>query len=119
MNYWDIFETLSDAGIDVALPGIKQDICTFPYAVVQMSGTYPYAVSPGLGYTLITVHCYAPLNGFRQLGMLIERVKNALKGLEPDLRPTGNDGVQLINDKFRAHEGSVQYMIMRSLRSLP
>ena len=43
-------------------------------------------------------------------------VKDALRALEPDLRPTGNDGVHLINDKFRAHEGSVQYMVMRSLR---
>lgn len=118
MNYWDIFETLSDAGIDVALPGAKQDICTFPYAVVQDAGTYPYALSPELGYTLITVHCYAPLGSYRQLAILIERVKAALRTLAPDLRPSGKDGVHIINDKFRAHEGSVQYIIMRSLRPL-
>ena len=37
----------------------------------------------------------------------------ALTALEPDLRPTGHHGVHLINDRFRAHEGYVQYMIQR------
>lgn len=116
MTYDNIKSALAEAGIAVRFPGVKQDICTFPYVVVQNSGTYPYAVSNGLGYTLFTVHCFAPLNGYPLLDTLIESVKDALRALEPDLRPTGNDGVHLINDKFRAHEGSVQYMVMRSLR---
>ena len=115
MNYWDIFQTLSDAGIDVALPGAKQDVCTFPYVMVQETGTFPYAVSPGLGYTLMTVHCYAPLGAYRQLDILIDRVKAALLPLAPDLRPSGDQGVHIINDKFRAHHGTVQYLVQKRL----
>ena len=113
MNYSDIIHTLSDAGLDVALPGAKQDVCTSPYVVVQDAGTYPFAGAPALGYSLFTVHCYVPLRAYRQLPILIESVKSALAALAPDLRPTGDSGVHLINDKFRAHEGSVQYVILR------
>ena len=114
MSYLDIVNTLTDAGIDVAFPGARQGVCASPYAVVQDSGTYRYAQSSRLGYTLITVHCYVPLYAYEQLGILIEKVKTALCTLEPDLRPAGNESVHLINDHFRANEGSVQYVIMRS-----
>ena len=113
MNYSDMITQLSRAGIEVALPGYRTGICTSPYVVVQNNGTYRFAQSPALGYTLFTVHCYVPLYGYEQLERLIERVKSALKPLEPDLRPAGNEGVFQINDSFKAHEGSVQYMIQR------
>ena len=115
MKYSDIINTLAGAGIDVAHPGAKQTICLAPYAVVQVAGTYPFAVSRRLGYTLITVHCYVPLSSYQQLSVLTERVRAALRSLEPDLRPTGGEGVHLINDKFRAHHGTVQYMLLRRL----
>ena len=113
MTYDDITAALTEAGISVKYPGAKQDICFSPSAVVQNSGTFPYAGSSLLGYTLITVHCYAPIGAYPLLGRLIESVKSALTALEPDLRPTGHHGVHLINDRFRAHEGYVQYMIQR------
>ena len=115
MNYSDIVNTLCGSGIDVALPGARQGICTSPYVVVQNTGTYRYAQSAGLGYTLITVHCYAPLYGYEQLDRLIQSVRSALDSLRPDLRFAGGEGIHMINDKFRAHEGSVQYMLQRSL----
>ncbi len=115
MNYSDVVNTLSRSGIDVAQPGAKPGICTSPYVVVQNAGTYRYAQSAGLGYTLVSVHCYTPLYAYEQLMILIERVKSALRCLEPDLRYAGNEAVHIINDSFRANEGSVQYLIQRSL----
>ena len=113
MLYSVIINQLADAGIDVALPGAKQEICLAPYAVVQRSGTYHYAQSERLGYSLISVHCYAPLQSYDMLDDLIERVKSALKSLEPDLRPVGNESPHIINDKFRAHEASIDYYFQR------
>ena len=113
MNYLNIIDELSEAGIDVAFHGAKQDICIAPYVVVQKMGTFPYAQSNALGYSLYSVHCYVPLYGYELLDNLIERVKAALKCLEPDLRPLGSESAHLINDKFRAHEGSIQYMTQR------
>lgn len=115
MTYQDIKDTLSAAGIDVRLPGAKQGTCKAPYAVVQMSGTYPYAVSNRLGYTLVTVHCYAPLARYYTLNVLTRQVKAALSALYPDLRPTGNQAMDTINDNFSAHESSVEYMMMKRL----
>lgn len=115
MMYGDIKSALSGAGIDVRYPGAKQGICTAPYVVVQMSGTYPYAESNRLGYTLITVHCYAPLPDYSALDELVVRVRAALRPLSPDLRPTGYQTMNTINDRFQAHESSVEYMVQRRI----
>ena len=113
--YKDIRTALTAAGVAVYDPGQKIDVCTAPYAVVQESGVYPYAESNRLGYALIEVHCYAPLNHYAALDELLGRVMAALAPLAPDLRPTGNEGVHGINEKFRAHEAAVEYMIQKRL----
>ena len=113
MTYNDIVTALKEAGITVYHPGARAGVCTEPYAVVQDSGTYQYAASRRLGYTLVLVHCYAPLQSYDMLDDLIERVKSALKSLEPDLRPAGNESPHIINDKFRAHEASIDYYFQR------
>ena len=115
MTYNDILETLSAAGIEVHFPGAKPEICNSPYVVVQDFGTYDYAQSRRLGYTLIEVHCYVPVNQYPQLDSLIGSVKAALAPLAVDLRPTGNEGIHDINDTFRAHTGYVEYMIQKRL----
>lgn len=115
MTYQDIKNALAAAGIDVRLPGAKPGICKEPYVVVQENGTYPYAAFYRLGYTLITVHCYVPLQRYTDLEALVSRVKAALVPLSPDLRPTGNRGIDSINDTFKAHESSVEYMIQKRL----
>lgn len=115
MTYENIQDALSAAGIEVRYPGIKQGICTSPYAVIQDLGTYPYAESNRLGYTVVGVHCYAPLNQYPELYRLIKRVKSALETLAPDLRPTGNESNHTINNDFRAHESYVEYMIQKRL----
>lgn len=113
MIYSDITDRLCSAGIDVALPGARSGLCSAPYAVVQHSGTFRYAASRRLGYSLITVHCYVPLFRYDQLDILIRKVKSALKSLEPDLRYQGTLSPHIINDNFRAHEASLQYIIQR------
>lgn len=115
MTYQDIQEALSAAGIEVRYPGAKQGICTLPYTVVQNFGTYQYADSNRLGYTVIAVHCYVPLNQYPELQKLINRVKAALSPLYPDLRPTGSESNHTINDNFKAHESYVEYMIQKRL----
>lgn len=113
MNYREIQRALRTAGIDVRNPAAKQGTCGSPYVVVQDMGTYRYAQSCQLGYGLVSVHCYAPMVNYEALGALVRRVEAALKGLSPDLRPTGNKGVHIINDKFKAHETYVEYMIQK------
>ena len=115
MTYNDILETLSTAGIEVHYPSSKQGVCNSPYVVVQNFGTYDYAQSRRLGYTLIEVHCYVPVNQYQQLDSFISSVKAALAPLTLDLRPTGNEGIPDINDTFRAHTGYIEYMIQKRL----
>ena len=115
MDYQDIMDGLRRAGIDVRYPGAKPGICTTSYAVVQNYGTYPYAQSTHLGYTLIEIHCYAPIGNYPALPLLISQVKAALAPLAADLRPTGGEGTHDINDTFKAHHGTVQYMLQKRL----
>ena len=113
MIYSDIQTALARAGITVFDPAAKQDICRQPYAVVQNMGSYRYAQSHRLGYTLLSVHCYVPLNHYDELDDLMVRVKTALAALAPDLRPVGNEGIHTINDRFKAHESYVQYLVQK------
>ena len=115
MTYNDILETLSAAGIEVHFPGAKPEICNSPYVVVQDFGTYDYAQSRRLGYTLIEVHCYVPVGRYPLLDTLVGQVRAALSALSPDLRPTGRESVHIVNDRFRAHECTVEYMVQKKL----
>lgn len=115
MTYGDIQKVLLAAGIDVRSPAAKQGVCTSPYVVVQNMGTYRYAQSNRLAYTLISVHCYVPMVNYDGLGKLVRRVGTVLEELEPDLRPTGSKGVHTINDKFKAHETYLEYMVQKRL----
>jgi hypothetical protein len=63
----------------------------------------------------MTVHCYVPLVCYDGLALLVDRVRAALSGMEPDLRPTGRLGVHTINDQFRAHETFVEYLVQKRL----
>ena len=115
MTYDDTMTALAGAGIAVKYPGAKPGVCTSPYVVVQGFGTYPYAQSTHLGYTLIEIHCYAPIGNYPALPLLISQVKAALAPLAADLRPTGSEGIHDINDTFKAHHGTVQYMLQKRL----
>ena len=71
MTYDDTMTALAGAGIAVKYPGAKPGVCTSPYVVVQGFGTYPYAQSTHLGYTLMEIHCYAPVGNYPALLLLI------------------------------------------------
>ena len=115
MTYDDIVTALTGAGISVKYPGAKPGVCNSPYVVVQNFGTYGYAQSRRLGYTLFEVHCYVPVNQYPQLDSLVSSVKAALAPLAADLRPTGNEGIHDINDTFKAHTGYVEYILQKRL----
>lgn len=115
MNYRDIQAALRAAGIEVRDPAAKQGVCSAPYVVVQEMGTYRYAQSDRLAYTLLSVHCYVPVVRYDALEVLVGKVGAALAALAPDLRPTGSKGVHTINDRFRAHETYLEYMVQKKV----
>lgn len=115
MTVEDVKCALSAAGIETHDPGERPGICTSPYVVVRSGGTYAYAVSGRVGYTLIEVHGYVPLPQYAALDALMRRVMAVLAPLAPDLRPTGSQELHTINDKFKAHESTVEYMVQKRL----
>ncbi len=115
MTCHEVMAALAAAGISVYYPAAKQEICREPYAVVQNGGTYRYASSDRVGYSLVTVHCYVPVGRYPLLDILVGQVRTALSALSPDLRPTGRESVHIVNDRFRAHECTVEYMVQKKL----
>ena len=113
MTYHDVKNALYAAGLDVWYPAAKQGVCLTPYVVVQNMGTFPYAQSSRLMYTLLSIHCYVPLGNYDGLKILVGRVRDALAPLMPDLRPVGNESVHTVNDTFRAHETYLEYIVQK------
>ncbi len=115
MTCYEVTAALAAAGISVYYPAAKQEICREPYVVVQNGGTYRYASSDRLGYSLVAVHCFVPVGRYPLLDRLVGQVREALAPLSPDLRPTGRESAHIVNDRFRAHECTVEYLVQKKL----
>lgn len=115
MNDETIRDALRTAGIETADPAACLGVCFAPYTVVQNMGTFRYAQSDRLAYTLMAVHCYAPLADYAGLKRLVGQVREALLPLAPDLRSLGGEGAHLVNDTFRAHETRLEYIIQKRM----
>jgi len=113
--YDELKQILRDAGMTVQNPGQHPDKCTSPYIVVQNTGTYPSIASNRTGYTLVTVHCYVPLNSYGKLQPLINSVKQAVWPHRSNYRPTGNEGIHVIDQNFMAHTSYIEYQVLRRL----
>lgn len=107
--------TLTDGGMLVYDPGAHPDVCSAAYIVVRPMGTYPTAESSRLGYRLVNVILYVPLDDHDQLDTMNNQVKELLDPLRSQIRPTGNVGADMIEAEYKAHSRSLEYMILKRL----
>ena len=112
--FMDIYEYLSDNGIDVYSPEQKLGECTSPYVVVKNAGTSRYGQYSSTR-TLYYVMCYVPGDQYTKLEQYIEKVKEVLKGLYPMLRPTFSETPSYYDDSVKAHMVSIEYVVYRKL----
>lgn len=110
-----IRDTLKTAGLLVYDPGKCPDVCQAQYLVVKPGGTYPFARTNKLGYTLATVFLFVPLAKYEELEPLAVQVQTLLKPLQSQVRPTGNISPDIIEDVYRAHSRTIEYMILKTL----
>ena len=106
-RWQDIFRHLKKHGFDVYSPGVKVS-CTSPYIVVTHNGATRYT---GISTMIDTysVMVYVPKQEYSQLEVLVERVKSAMKELEPVIKPYGFQTPSYYDDGFKAHMISVEY----------
>lgn len=96
-------------------PGIAQGPCKAPYVVVRGGGAYPLGTSAGanIGYRVVSLYCFVPRTS-GDLAALVAQVKTAMRDLRGQLRPTGNEGPEMLEDNYDARSQTVEYMVLRA-----
>ena len=107
-RWQDIFLHLKKEGFDVYSPGTKVGECTEEYIVVKNDGSskHPTVSSDN---DLYAVMCYVPKESYSRLEPMVQKVKNAMKGLEPMILPYGSQTPSYYDDSYKAHMISIEY----------
>lgn len=113
-RWQDIFLNLKKQGFDVYSPGIKTGECVSEYVVVKNDGSSKHT-SFSTDVDLYAVMCYVPKNKYSSLEPLVQRVKNAMKRLEPMIKPYGTQTPSYYDDSYKAHMVSIEYKNYKKL----
>lgn len=110
----DIFLHLEEAGkssrvpFEVYFPGVKEGECFSPYVVVKNNGSNAHA-NFSTDVDLYSVMCYVPKLQYSRLEPLVQVVKEAMKALEPMIKPNGIQTPSFYDDAYKAHMVSIEY----------
>ena len=107
-RWQDIFKHLTSSGFDVYSPGVKVGECTKEYVVVKNDGSSRLA-SFSTDDDLYAVMCYVPKQSYSKLEPMVQRVKKAMKELEPMILPYGSQTPSFYDDSYKAHMISIEY----------
>ena len=107
-RWQDIFKQLTSSGFDVYSPGVKVGECTKEYVVVKNDGSSRLA-SFSTDDDLYAVMCYVPKQSYSKLEPMVQRVKKAMKELEPMILPYGSQTPSFYDDSYKAHMISIEY----------
>lgn len=113
-RWQDIFLNLKNQGFDVYSPGIKTGECVSEYVVIKNDGSSKHT-SFSTDVDLYAVMCYVPKNKYSSLEPLVQRVKNAMKRLEPMIKPYGTQTPSYYDDSYKAHMVSIEYKNYKKL----
>lgn len=113
-RWQDIFLHLKNQGFDVYSPGIKVGECTSEYLVVKNDGSSKHS-SFSTDVDLYAVLCYVPRSSYSSLEPLVQKVKNAMKELEPMILPYGSQTPSYYDDSVKAHMVSIEYKNYKKL----
>lgn len=113
-RWQDIFFHLQNSGFDVYSPGTKNGECLAEYVVVKNSGSVRHS-SFSTDNDYYSVMCYVPKANYSALEPLVQRVKKAMKGLEPMILPNGSQTPSFYDDTYKAHMVSIEYKNYKKL----
>lgn len=108
MMYEKIFDILTENNIAAYPPGIHEGECTSEYVVVKNMGKSKYA-DISSQYALIDIICHVPQKRPVDLIGLTERVKVVMKGLYPEVLPTGTETPDFNDDSAKSVTSSIEY----------
>lgn len=113
-RWQDIYSHLKKAGFEVYSPGIKKGECESQYLVVKNDGSTKHA-NFSTDIDLYSVMCYVPKEKYSSLELLVQKVKESMKGLEPMIEPYGSQTPSFYDDGVKAHMISIEYKNYKKL----
>lgn len=108
------FKHLKDAGFEVYSPGQHKGLCLSSYIVLRDGSTNAFAGQNRVGYSMLEVHLYHPIDRYSTLQDYRRQVKDSLKKLS-DLRYIGQESPALIDDDKQAHAIFIEYQVLKRL----
>lgn len=108
-RWQDIYVHLEKKGYEVYPPGVKVGECTKPYIVVKNDGSYKH-VNFSTNRDMYAVMCYVPKGQYSKLEVMVQKVRQDMKEIEPMIVPY--DGQQMpsyYDDTVKAHYISIEY----------
>lgn len=120
MNRWqEIFDLLTEAGIETYAPGGHIGLCSSPYCVVQAgSGSIPNGTRM-LGKCDYRIYLVVPIEEPARLAQLAEQVRQALRPMESSgvLRLDMPRSAMVPDDSFSALVSYIDYTCCYSERN--
>lgn len=104
----DIYVHLQSKGFDVYMPEIKIGECKSPYVVVKNDGSSQHPVF-STDVDMYAIMVYVPKQAYSSLEPLVQSVKQAMKELEPMIKPYGSQTPSYYDDSYKAHTISIEY----------
>lgn len=105
----DIYNKLSEKGIDVYSPGQKTGECFSPYVVVKAAGRVGLTTVSS-SQNLYDLMCYVPLSQYSTLDSFVDSVEAAMDELFPMFRPMHYRTPSFLDEEVKAHMVSTQYV---------
>ncbi|HHV39114.1 MAG TPA: hypothetical protein GXX70_06470 [Tepidimicrobium sp.] len=109
-----IFDKLKEKNLNPFPPGQHKGICEEKYCIIKENNQVPYFNTNRLGYKLIDIILFVPLNSYIQVKPYAVEIRAAMKELE-NLRKTGNETPVIVDDKKEAYTMSIEYIIQKKL----
>ena len=107
-RWQDIYIHLKKSGFNVYSPGVKIGDCTKEYVVVKNDGSVSLS-NISTDDDLYAIMCYVPKQQYSKLEPLVQKVKRAMKELEPMILPYESQTPSFYDDGVKAHMVSIEY----------
>ncbi len=108
-----VFLYLKSKGIEIYSPGQKTGPCEKPYVVLKDGGTYNRAGTNKVGYSLLDVIIFCPINQYSKIEGYKKQIKEHLK--EFGMRAAGTETPIVIDEDKKAYTTSIGYQIHKKL----
>ena len=109
-----IYDHLKAKNLNPYFIGQHKGECTERYCVIKENLQVPYFYSNKLGYRLIDIIVFVPLNSYIAVEPYVNEIKAAMKELK-FLRKTGNETPVITDDDKKAYTTSIEYQIIKKL----